>query len=50
MLMAKYGIQVVIMMMDQKIYNSKMSLSGNTLSVSGCILIFCKAQNWTKVN
>ena len=35
---------------SKKIYNSKMSLSGNTLSVSGCILIFCKAQNWTKVN
>ena len=35
---------------SKKIYNSKMNLSGNTLSVSGCILIFCKAQNWTKVN
>ena len=35
---------------SKKIYNSKMTLSGNTLSVSGCILIFCKAQNWTRVN
>ena len=35
---------------SKKIYNSKMSLSGNTLSVSGCILIFCKAQNWSKIN
>ena len=35
---------------SKKIYNSKMNLSGNTLSVSGCILVFCKAQNWTKVN
>ena len=35
---------------SKKIYNSKMNLSGNTLSVSGCILIFCKAQNWTKIN
>ena len=35
---------------SKKIYNSKMNLSGNTLSVSGCILIFCKAQNWIKLN
>ncbi len=35
---------------SKKIYSSKMNLSGSTLSVSGCILIFCKAQNWTRVN
>ena len=34
---------------SKKIYSSKMSQSGNKLSVSGCILIFCKAQDWTKV-
>lgn len=32
-----------------KIYTSKMSLSGNTLSVSGCVAIICRAQTWTRV-
>ena len=33
-----------------KTYNSKMALSGNTLSVSGCVLggIICRAQDWTR--
>ena len=35
---------------SKKVYKSKMALSGNTLSVSGCILWICKAQNWVKVN
>ena len=35
---------------SKKIYKSKMELGGNTLSVSGCILWICKAQNWVKVN
>ena len=35
---------------SKKIYKSKMELKGNILSVSGCILWICKAQNWGKVN
>lgn len=31
-----------------KTYRSKMSLSGNTLKVSGCIAVFCKTQTWTR--
>jgi uncharacterized protein (DUF2147 family) len=33
-----------------KTYKSKMSVSGDTLSVSGCVLMFCRAQQWTRVN
>ena len=33
-----------------KVYNSKMELSGKSLSVSGCVLVVCRAQNWTKLN
>lgn len=33
-----------------KTYKSKMSLNGDTLSVSGCILIVCRAQDWIRVN
>ncbi len=33
-----------------KTYKSKMELSGSSLSVSGCVLVICRAQNWTKVN
>ena len=32
-----------------KTYKSKMELSGSTLSVSGCVLIVCRAQTWTRV-
>lgn len=32
-----------------KIYNSKMELSGQTLKVSGCVLVICRAQIWTRV-
>ena len=32
-----------------KVYSSKMSLSGNNLEVSGCVLVVCRAQSWTKV-
>lgn len=32
-----------------KTYKSKMSLKGDTLSVSGCILIACRSQDWTRV-
>jgi len=33
-----------------KVFKSKMSLSGNTLKVSGCVGPFCKKQTWTRVN
>jgi uncharacterized protein (DUF2147 family) len=32
-----------------KVYKSKMELSGQTQSVSGCVLIICRAQTWTKL-
>jgi uncharacterized protein (DUF2147 family) len=32
-----------------KVYNSKMSLSGGTLSVSGCVAIICRSQSWSRV-
>lgn len=32
-----------------KIYRSKMSLSGNTLNVSGCVGPICKKQTWSRV-
>ncbi|MEO1551707.1 MAG: DUF2147 domain-containing protein [Pseudomonadota bacterium] len=32
-----------------KTYNSKMDLSGATLTVQGCVLAFCRGQTWTKV-
>ena len=33
----------------KKTYNSKMTLNGGTLKVSGCIGPICRAQTWTKV-
>ena len=33
-----------------KIYKSKMALSGNTLNVSGCVGPICKKQTWSRVN
>ncbi len=33
-----------------KTYKSKMSLSGNTLNVSGCVGPICKKQTWSRVN
>lgn len=32
-----------------KVYKSKMALSGNTLKVSGCVGPICKKQTWTRV-
>lgn len=32
-----------------KTYRSKMELSGTALTVSGCVLGICRAQNWTKL-
>ncbi|MEM9972146.1 MAG: DUF2147 domain-containing protein [Pseudomonadota bacterium] len=33
-----------------KVYKSKMELSGSNLSVSGCVLVVCRSQAWTRVN
>lgn len=33
---------------EGKTYDSKMTLNGNTLKVEGCILGFCRAQNWVR--
>lgn len=33
-----------------KIYKSKMSLSGDTLKVSGCVGPICKKQTWARIN
>ncbi len=33
-----------------KVYRSKMALSGNRLSVSGCIGPICRSQEWQRVN
>ena len=33
-----------------KIYKSKMTLSGNQLQVSGCVGPICKKQKWMRVN
>ncbi len=33
-----------------KTYNSKMTLSGNSLEVKGCVLGICRGQVWTRVN
>lgn len=32
-----------------KTYKSKMTLAGDTLSVSGCVLMVCRGQDWTRV-
>lgn len=32
-----------------KTYKSKMSVSGDTLNVSGCVLMFCRSQVWNRV-
>ena len=34
----------------QKTYASKMELAGDRLSVSGCVLVVCRAQTWTRAN
>lgn len=31
-----------------KTYTSKMTLSGDSLKVSGCVLGFCRSQTWTR--
>lgn len=34
---------------SDKTYKSKMSVSGNVLSVSGCVAFFCKALDWLRI-
>jgi uncharacterized protein (DUF2147 family) len=29
-------------------YSSNMTLSGDTLSVEGCVMFICRAQTWTR--
>ncbi|QHQ35848.1 DUF2147 domain-containing protein [Algicella marina] len=35
---------------DDKTYRSNMALSGNVLKVEGCVAVFCRGQNWTRIN
>lgn len=35
---------------EDKRYDSNMELKGDVLVVEGCILFFCKGQDWTRVN
>ncbi len=35
---------------DDKTYRSRMRLDGNTLRVEGCVAVFCRGQDWTRVN
>jgi uncharacterized protein (DUF2147 family) len=34
---------------DDKTYKSKLIVKGNTLEVDGCVMIFCKEQDWSRV-
>ena len=34
---------------DDKTYRSNMALNGNILRVEGCVAVFCRGQNWTRV-
>lgn len=34
---------------QDKTYNSKMTLTGNALRVEGCVAVFCRGQNWTRI-
>lgn len=45
-----YGSGKIWQPSTDKVFRSKMSLSGNTLNVSGCVGPFCKKQTWTRVN
>ncbi|MEM7545551.1 MAG: DUF2147 domain-containing protein [Pseudomonadota bacterium] len=35
---------------DDKTYSSSMELKGDVLSVEGCVLVFCRGQDWTRTN
>ncbi len=45
----RYGGGKIWQPSTDKIFNSKMTLSGDVLKVSGCIAVFCKKQTWTRV-
>ena len=32
-----------------KVFKSKMTLSGSSLKVEGCVAVFCKKQTWSRV-
>ncbi|WP_371169183.1 DUF2147 domain-containing protein [Aliiroseovarius sp. 2305UL8-7] len=32
-----------------KVFKSKMTLSGSSLKVQGCVAVFCKKQTWSRV-
>lgn len=34
---------------DGKTYNSKLIVRGDTLEVDGCVMFFCKEQDWSRV-
>ncbi len=34
---------------DDKTYKASLTLSGDTLEVEGCVMVFCRSQNWTRV-
>lgn len=36
---------------NNKIYTGKMSISGNSMKLSGCVAggLFCKSQSWTRI-
>ena len=45
-----YGDGKIWQPSTDKIYRSKMALSGNTLKVSGCVGPICKGQTWSRAN
>lgn len=45
-----YGQGKIWQPSTDKVYRSKMALSGNTLKVSGCVGPICKKQTWSRVN
>jgi len=47
----KWGDGRIYNPQDGKTYKSKLELAGNgTLKVSGCVLVICQAQTWTRAN
>ncbi|GGH56720.1 DUF2147 domain-containing protein [Frigidibacter albus] len=45
-----YGDGKIWQPSTDKVYRSKMALSGNTLKVSGCVGPICKGQTWSRAN
>ncbi|MEM8755302.1 MAG: DUF2147 domain-containing protein [Pseudomonadota bacterium] len=35
---------------DDETYNANMELKGDVLAVEGCVLVFCRGQDWTRAN